>query len=163
LRRDPRLGTRVERRGRAVAVRADHYLQETGHGPRALDCAEERAALPRRRHCDPERAGGSSVPRDPPPRQRAGSRMTPPRMLVVDDEPNIGASRRLILEGEGYSVTVCESAGAFRSRTEARRADAFLIDVRLPDGSGIDLLRLVRQNDPRTPVVMVSGHGTIAD
>ena len=42
-------------------------------------------------------------------------------------------------------------------------ADLYLLDVRLPDGNGIDLLRLVRQWDERSPAVMISGHGTVAD
>jgi len=44
-----------------------------------------------------------------------------------------------------------------------RCPSAFLFDVRLPDGSGIDLLRSVRQNGNPAPAVMISGHGTIAD
>jgi two-component system nitrogen regulation response regulator NtrX len=42
-------------------------------------------------------------------------------------------------------------------------ADLYLIDLRLPDGSGLDVLRSVRANDDHTPVVMISGHGTIRD
>mgnify|MGYP003576626705 CR=1 FL=1 len=63
------------------------------------------------------------------------------RIVIVDDEPNIGLSLQLILEREGYSVLICHTAGEFRSRGPAQRADAYLLDVRLPDGSGIDLLR----------------------
>ena len=84
-------------------------------------------------------------------------------VLVVDDEPNIGRSLRLILEGEGYQVTVCESAASFHTERRRGRADVYLLDVRLPDGSGIDLLRAVRQGDDATPVVMISGHATIRD
>src|SRR5205814_3783493 len=57
----------------------------------------------------------------------------------------------------------CRSAAEFRARIAAYRADACLLDVRLPDGNGIDLLRLLRQNDNHVPVVMIPGHGTIAD
>jgi two-component system, NtrC family, nitrogen regulation response regulator NtrX len=84
------------------------------------------------------------------------------RILIVDDEPNIGRSLQMILEGEGYHVTVCRSAEEFR-KTSAGRFDACLFDVRLPDGDGIELLRGLRQNDERVPVIMISGHGTIAD
>jgi two-component system nitrogen regulation response regulator NtrX len=42
-------------------------------------------------------------------------------------------------------------------------ADAYLLDVRLPDGNGLDLLRTIRLADDRAPVIMISGHGTIAD
>jgi two-component system nitrogen regulation response regulator NtrX len=85
-------------------------------------------------------------------------------IVIVDDEPNIGLSLRLILEGEGHSVTVCDSAARFQAeRGKRRAADLFLLDVRLPDGNGIDLLRALRQSDDATPVVMISGHGTIRD
>ena len=84
-------------------------------------------------------------------------------IVVVDDEPNIGKSLRLILEGEGYRVTVCESAARFHLARRQARADLYLVDLRLPDGHGIDLLRSLRQNDDQAPVVMISGHGTIRD
>src|SRR5712692_1784441 len=83
------------------------------------------------------------------------------RVLIVDDEENIGRSLRLILEHEGYAVSICRSIAEFK--TAPRPADAYLFDVRLPDGSGIDLLRAVRQSDSRTPAIMISGHGTIAE
>ena len=84
-------------------------------------------------------------------------------IVIVDDEPNIGRSLRLILEGEGYGVSVCESVAAFRAERRHPRADVCLLDVRLPDGSGIDVLRELRQEDDRSAVVMISGHGTIRD
>ncbi|HEY0875680.1 MAG TPA: sigma-54 dependent transcriptional regulator [Vicinamibacterales bacterium] len=84
-------------------------------------------------------------------------------IVIVDDEPNIGRSLRLILEGEGHRVTVFETASAFLAAHARSRADLYLLDVRLPDGSGIDLLRSIRPSDERVPVVMISGHGTVAD
>jgi two-component system nitrogen regulation response regulator NtrX len=84
-------------------------------------------------------------------------------VMVVDDEPNIGRSLRLILEGEGYRVTVCESAAKFQAERRKTRADLYILDVRLPDGNGIDLLRSLKQSDDATPVVMISGHATIRD
>ena len=89
--------------------------------------------------------------------------MASKRILIVDDEENIGRSLRLILEREGYGIGVCRSIKEFRAHPDVERADAFLFDVRLPDGSGIDLLRSVRQNGNPAPAVMISGHGTIAD
>jgi len=84
-------------------------------------------------------------------------------IVIVDDEPNIGLSLELILEREGYVVSVCKSAADFESRFANRPAAAYLLDVKLPDGSGIDLLRFLRQNENHAPVIMISGHGTIAD
>ena len=83
------------------------------------------------------------------------------RILILDDEENIGRSLRLILEHEGYRVTATTSLAEFRS--QPHRADAYLLDVRLPDGSGIDILRQVRAAEPDAQVIMISGHATIAD
>src|SRR5436853_1435874 len=89
--------------------------------------------------------------------------MASKRVLIVDDEENIGRSLRMILEREGYAVNVCRSVAEFRRHPDAHRADAYLLDMKLPDGSGIDLLKLVKQNGAPAPAVMISGHGTIAD
>src|SRR5438093_12828199 len=87
--------------------------------------------------------------------------MAQKRVLIVDDEENIGRSLRLILEREGFSVCACLSLA--EAKAHAQRADAYLIDVRLPDGSGIDLVKWLKLNDVDSPILMISGHGTIAD
>jgi len=84
-------------------------------------------------------------------------------IVIVDDEPNIGLSLRLILEGEGYRVSICESAAGFNAQRATGHVDLYLVDLRLADGNGIDLLRSLRQRGDETPVVMISGHGTIRD
>ena len=89
--------------------------------------------------------------------------MASKRILIVDDEENIGRSLRMILEREGFSVNVCKSVAEFGKHPDAGRADVYLLDMKLPDGSGIDLLRTVKQNGATAPAVMISGHGTIAD
>ncbi len=89
--------------------------------------------------------------------------MASKRVLIVDDEENIGRSLRMILEREGYAVSVCRSVAEFRKHPDSQRADAYLFDMKLPDGNGIDLLRAVKQNGASAPSIMISGHGTIAD
>jgi two-component system nitrogen regulation response regulator NtrX len=89
--------------------------------------------------------------------------MAAKKILVVDDEINVGNSLRLVLEGAGYIVTVCRTAADFQRQLPRGRADAYLLDVRLPDGNGIELLHTLRQIDNQAPVIMISGHGTIAD
>src|SRR5579872_3545406 len=89
--------------------------------------------------------------------------MASKRVLIVDDEENIGRSLRMILEREGYGVNVCKSVAEFGSHPDAHRADAYLFDMKLPDGKGIDLLRAVKQKGASSPAIMISGHGTIAD
>jgi two-component system nitrogen regulation response regulator NtrX len=83
------------------------------------------------------------------------------RILVVDDEENIGRSLKLILEREGYTVSLASSVG--EAKALPYRAELYLVDVRLPDASGIDFVRWLREHDNDAPVVMISGHGTIAD
>jgi two-component system nitrogen regulation response regulator NtrX len=85
------------------------------------------------------------------------------RVLIVDDEENIGRSLRMILEREGYAVNFFKSIAEFKKFPDPQRMDALLFDVRLPDGSGIDLLRSVQQQEVTAPVIMISGHATIAD
>src|ERR1700749_3972985 len=89
--------------------------------------------------------------------------MASKRVLIVDDEENIGRSLRMILEREGYAVNVCKSVSDFGKHPDAGRADAYLFDMKLPDGNGIDLLKAVRKNGAPAPAIMISGHGTIAD
>src|SRR5271167_89440 len=85
------------------------------------------------------------------------------RILVVDDEENIGRSLRMILEREGYQVNAVRSAAEMRAFPERARMDLYLFDVRLPDASGIDLLRELQAAEVTAPVIMISGHATIAD
>jgi two-component system, NtrC family, nitrogen regulation response regulator NtrX len=85
------------------------------------------------------------------------------RVLIVDDEENIGRSLRMILEREGYAVNFCRSVAEFKKFPDPQRMDVLMFDVRLPDGSGIDLVRGLQQQDSTAPVIMISGHATIAD
>ncbi len=84
------------------------------------------------------------------------------RILVVDDEPNTLTTLRRALELEGYLVS---TAGTVREARERLRdgADLALLDVRLPDGDGLDLLSAMAQGGLPMPVVMMSGHATIDD
>lgn len=84
-------------------------------------------------------------------------------ITVVDDEKNIGISLKMILEGVGCDVHIYGSAAEFRAGDSLLRSDAYLLDVRLPDGNGIDLLCEIRRQENSAPVIMISGHGTIAD
>jgi len=85
------------------------------------------------------------------------------RILIVDDEENIGRSLRMILEREGYQVNTARSGAELRAFPDLTRIDLFLMDVNLPDASGIDLLRELEAKEVTAPVVMISGQATIAD
>jgi two-component system nitrogen regulation response regulator NtrX len=85
------------------------------------------------------------------------------RIWIVDDESNIGLSLRLILEREGFAVSTFTSASDFRRAPGRDLAALFLLDVRLPDASGIDVLRELRVAGIAAPAIMISGHASIAD
>ncbi|HEV2106029.1 MAG TPA: sigma-54 dependent transcriptional regulator [Candidatus Eisenbacteria bacterium] len=83
-----------------------------------------------------------------------------PTLLIVDDEANLRASLRDALGREGYQVDA--AATAAEARAHLREAYSFvLLDVRLPDGSGLDLLAEIAAQAPETVVVMMSGHATV--
>jgi two-component system KDP operon response regulator KdpE len=81
-----------------------------------------------------------------------------PRVLVVDDEPQIVRGLRVVLRNAGFRV---DSAGTKEEALDAlahRPPDAVLLDLVLPDGSGVDVCRQVREWS-RVPIVVVSAVG----
>ena len=83
-------------------------------------------------------------------------------VLVVDDEPDIRVTVKDILEDEGYTVAVAESAAAAREARRQQRPDVVLLDIWMPDLDGISLLREWNERGGLPcPVIMMSGHGTI--
>ncbi len=84
------------------------------------------------------------------------------RVLVVDDEPDIRATIRDVLEDEGYLVDLADSATAAREARRRQRPDVALLDIWMPDQDGISLLReWSERGGLPCPVIMISGHGTI--
>ena len=83
------------------------------------------------------------------------------RILVVEDDPDIGELEKCILEGEGFEVDVCASAEEAEARLARALPALVLLDVMLPGRDGLSFCRLLR-GSPRTahlPVVMVSARG----
>jgi two-component system, OmpR family, KDP operon response regulator KdpE len=81
-----------------------------------------------------------------------------PRVLVVDDEPQIVRGLRVVLRNAGFQV---DSAGTKEEALDAlshRPPDAVLLDLVLPDGSGVDVCRQVREWS-HVPIVVVSAVG----
>ena len=82
-------------------------------------------------------------------------------VLVVDDEAGVRASLAGILGDEGYAVDVVDSGEAALKALEQRRYDLVLLDVWLPGADGLEVLERIRTTNAETPVVVISGHGTI--
>jgi two-component system phosphate regulon response regulator PhoB len=83
-------------------------------------------------------------------------------LLVVDDEPHIGLVLRPFLEQLGYVVSIARTLDEARTALRAQPAtDGVLLDLHLPDGSGLDFLRDLREQDrtSRLPVVVLTAEG----
>jgi len=83
------------------------------------------------------------------------------RILVVDDDENIRKVVLAILEDEGYAV---ESVGTAKEAIEKSKRKFYniaLIDIRLPDMEGIELLTKIRETTPRMRKVIVTGYPTL--
>jgi len=82
-------------------------------------------------------------------------------ILIIDDEQNIRRTLKDILEDEGYSV-LAEAKGRDGLGVLAEEpVNLVLLDIRLAEENGLDILRAIRKNHPDVEVVMISGHGTI--
>ncbi len=84
--------------------------------------------------------------------------MTAPRVLVVDDEPQIVRGLKIILRGAGYAVEAAETKADALAALAARPPDALVLDLVLPDGQGVDVCREVRTWS-RLPIVVLSAVG----
>ncbi len=82
-------------------------------------------------------------------------------ILVVDDESEIREGLELLLKTEGYAVSSAETALSGLSRLEERPFDLMLLDVSLPDGNGIEMLKDVHRQDPHMPIVLITAYGSI--
>src|SRR3954471_20187144 len=94
----------------------------------------------------------------------------PPRVLLVDDDPALRAFLADHLAADGFTTLLAETAAEGLRMLEYRQPDVALVDVGLPDGSGLDLIARVRDADgassridPATPIVVLTGRAGEVD
>lgn len=83
-------------------------------------------------------------------------------ILMVDDEPAVRFGVSKYLESEGFTVAEAACLAEAREEMSKRSFGALLLDVKLPDGTGIDFLKEIRAQDTTLPIVVITGHGSIA-
>jgi DNA-binding NtrC family response regulator len=83
------------------------------------------------------------------------------RLMIVDDESAIRVLLRTMLEKEGYDVIEAADAATMRELLAGPQPDVIMLDLKLPDSDGIDLLPLVKKNWPTSEVIVLTGHATI--
>lgn len=82
-------------------------------------------------------------------------------ILLVEDKESLRQALRLTLENAGYSVKEAADVPAAAAAISGAPLRLVLTDLRLPSGSGLDVLRAVRAVDPEIPVVLMTGYGTV--
>jgi two-component system copper resistance phosphate regulon response regulator CusR len=85
------------------------------------------------------------------------------RVLVVEDDPDLGASLRLGLEELGIRTDVAATFGEGRLQAALGCYDVLVLDVRLPGGSGLDLCRRLRASGNQTPILILTAQCTEDD
>jgi len=83
------------------------------------------------------------------------------RILIIDDDENIRKVLETILEDEGYIVETAETAKQGIEKSEIAFYNLALIDVRLPDMEGIELLSKLRNTKPKMRKIIVTGYPTL--
>src|SRR6516225_3646018 len=83
------------------------------------------------------------------------------RLLVVDDEPDIRESLEALLSGENYQVELAANAAEGLRRVESTPYDLVLVDLMLPDKSGMQVLEEIRARDRETPIFMLTAYGSV--
>jgi len=84
-------------------------------------------------------------------------------LLLVEDERKLAILLKQLLEEERYSVDLAPDGVAGQELAETSRYDAIILDVMLPKKNGIEVCRWLRQNQVRTPVIMLTARGQVHD
>ncbi|AYC33575.1 DNA-binding response regulator [Pseudomonas cavernae] len=84
-------------------------------------------------------------------------------LLLIDDDRELCELLVSWLTQEGFRVSACHDGGSARAALAAQSPDAVVLDVMLPDGSGLELLKQLRSDHPELPVLMLSARGEPLD
>ncbi len=87
--------------------------------------------------------------------------MQPGKVLVVDDERVIRSGCRMVLLERGMSVQVCESGSECLELAAEGGFDVILLDMKLPDISGMEVLRTIRKARPDIYIIIITGYSTV--
>ncbi len=87
--------------------------------------------------------------------------MTTAHVLIVDDEKNIRLMLQHCLEGSGYTVEKAVNGEEALKKLEENYFDLVLLDMKLPGIGGMEVLRWISTNKPKTSVIMITAFGTV--
>lgn len=84
-----------------------------------------------------------------------------PRILLVDNEPGIQFGFSKYLSRVGFELQTASTLAEAREKMQDSRFDAVLLDMKLPDGNGLEWIKEIRPNSPDVAIVLITGHGDI--
>ncbi len=80
------------------------------------------------------------------------------KILVVDDDERIRNTMKKILENKGYCIDLAATGDVAIEKTKKTAYNIALIDIRLPDIEGVELLKLIKDTVPKTRKIMITGY-----
>lgn len=81
-----------------------------------------------------------------------------PTVYVVDDDADVLGSLRFLLETDGFNVRTFRNGAALLNAVRSTGVDCFVIDYKMPEINGIDLVRRLRNRDIAAPVILITGY-----
>ncbi len=84
-----------------------------------------------------------------------------PSLLIVDDDESFGLAARRYFEKAGFTVASVGTLAAGHEALERHRVQVLLLDLNLPDGSGLDWIPALREENPKLAIVVVTGAGDV--
>jgi FixJ family two-component response regulator len=109
------------------------------------------------------------LPRETPPAFNTTRRLprllgmpaTRPTVVVVDDDVSVRESLELLIQNEGWEPALFESAQAFLARLPSVAPSCLILDVNLPDLSGLDIQQRISDEKSSTPIIFITGYGDV--
>ena len=83
------------------------------------------------------------------------------RVLIVDDEEQLVEAFKKKLSREGLEVTAASTAREAMAVMKKQTFDVCVLDIRLPDMDGVELLESVKKNEPKLEIIMLTGHASV--
>jgi two-component system, LuxR family, response regulator FixJ len=81
-----------------------------------------------------------------------------PTVYVVDDDADVLGSLRFLLETDGFDVRTFRNGASLLNAVRSTGVDCFVIDYKMPEMNGIDLVRRLRNRDIAAPVILITGY-----
>src|SRR5262245_11247283 len=86
---------------------------------------------------------------------------TMPNILIIDDEPEAIETLSDILQEEGYRIVSSETGAGGLEYLKKAPFQAVLLDLRLSDGDGLDILKEIIESNPEQKVIVITGYATL--